>query len=215
MRPHQNYAVAAIRDKKKTKIDDYPTPCWATRALIEKVLHVNNIATNEQSVWEPSANRGYMVRPLEEYFGFVTKSDKFDYDNRWPVLDFLSVNTHEVPPTDWVITNPPFSLAQEFIEQGLRVSRVGVAVLVRTAFVESIHRYEKLFSVNPPTAICQFVERVPMVNGRMDKKSTTATSYSWLVWLKQAPSQAPIFLWIPPCRKELERDGDYDELYTD
>ena len=55
----------------------------------------------------------------------------------------------------------------------------------------------------------RFTERVPMVKGRLDKKASTATGYSWLVWEKDKPS-APRLMWVPPCRKSLERANDYD-----
>jgi hypothetical protein len=210
MEPHENYAVAGKRHDREDVVGDFPTPQWSTRALIEKILLPNDIPTHEMSVWEPAANRGFMVRPLEEYFGHVFATDKFNYDDRWPVLDFLSVSPHEVPPVDFVITNPPFNLAQEFIEKALSVAHIGVAMLVRTSFLEGKKRYENLFSQVPPTAICQFAERVPMVKGRMDKAATTATSYCWIVWLRPVVSKHPAFLWIPPCRKELEREGDYE-----
>jgi hypothetical protein len=211
MHPTENYAVAAIKKDRGDEVQDFPTPCWATRALIEKILQPNDIPTNEMTVWEPAANKGFMVRPLSEYFGQVFATDKYNYNDRWPVLDFLSVSPHEVPPIDFTITNPPFHLAQEFIEKGLEVSRFGVAMLVRTSFLEGKKRHASLFTQYPPTAICQFVERVPMAKGRMKKETTTATSYCWLVWLKMVPPGAPAFLWIPPCRKELEREFDYDE----
>ena len=82
------------------------------------------------------------------------------------------------------ITNPPFRLAEEFVLRSLQVARVGVAVLARTVFLESVGRYQNLFRDNPPTKVAQFTERVPMVKGRLDKKASTATGYSWLVWEK-------------------------------
>jgi hypothetical protein len=47
-----------------------------------------------------------------------------------------------------------------------------------------------------------------MVKGRLDGKATTATGYAWLVWEKEfvGPSR---LMWVPPCRKTLERPGDY------
>jgi hypothetical protein len=37
----------------------------------------------------------------------------------------------------------------------------------------------------PPTKFAQFVEPVPMVKGRLDRKATTAIGYAWLVWEKE------------------------------
>ena len=107
-----------------------------------------------------------------------------------------------------VITNPPFRLAEEFVLRALSVAREGVAILARTVFLESVGRYEDIFRSTPPTKVGQFVERVPMVRGRLDGKASTATGYAWFVWEKGMVG-GPRQLWIPPCRKELERHGDY------
>jgi hypothetical protein len=112
---------------------------------------------------------------------------------------------------DWVITNPPFRLAEDFILKSLHVARRGVAMLVRTVFIESVGRYERLFLPFPPSKFAQFTERVPMVKGRLDKKASTATGYAWVVWEKHLPTAASQMVWIPPCRKILERKEDYRE----
>jgi hypothetical protein len=50
---------------------------------------------------------------------------------------------------DWIITNPPFWLAEPFILRALSLARVGVAILARTVFLESVGRYDALFRDNP------------------------------------------------------------------
>lgn len=157
---------------------------------------------------EPACGAGHMAKVLREYFGEVGASDAFEY-GYGEVSDFL---TSPCAPNsfDWVITNPPFRLAEEFILKSLLIARRGVAILARTVFLESSGRYNAIFSRNPPTEFAQFVERVPMVKARLDPKATTATGYAWFVWDKDA-GQDPRLLWIPPCRKRLERPGDYGQ----
>ena len=82
-------------------------------------------------------------------------------------------------------------------------------MLARTMFLESVGRYEAIYRDMPPTKFAQFIERVPMVKGRLDKKASTATAYAWFVWEKESGAM-PRLMWVPPCRKSLERDGDYD-----
>lgn len=205
--PVQNYAVAGKKYDRGDSIGDFPSPMWATRALMEKVL--DKIPAKEMTCFEPACNRGFMSRPLAEYFGTVIASDKYSYGDH-VLLDFLTVSKNDLPPIDWMITNPPFGLAQQFIEKGLEVSNKGVAVLVRSAFLEGVKRFEELYTKTPPTIVAQFVERVPMVKGKMSKSSTTATSYCWLIFSKNPKYSFPTFVWIPPCRKELEKEGDYE-----
>ena len=47
-----------------------------------------------------------------------------------------------------------------------------------------------------------------MIKGRLDAKATTATGYAWFVWEKPARKE-PRLMWVPPCRRDLERKGDY------
>lgn len=147
-----------------------------------------------------------MAKVLNEAFGEVRASDAYCY-GYGSVRDFLSV-PYEAKSVDWVITNPPFRLAEEFVSRGLLVARQGVAVLVRTVFLESVGRYNRLFEPCPPSIFAQYVERVPMVKGRLDAKATTATGYAWLLWDHQSSGE-PRVVWIPPCRKSLEKSMDY------
>jgi hypothetical protein len=221
MSQNTSTAVMQRRVEAHDSLDDFPTPPWATRALVEKVIWPRyGFAPPEimkkQAVWEPACNRGHMAKPLREYFGRVYASDIHDYgyefDGQERVVDFL-FPCSESPciaknGLDWIITNPPFRLASQFLERSFQLRpRVGVAIIVRTAFLEGIGRYEDLFSKNPPSVVAQFTERVVMVKGRLDPVGSSATAYCWLVWMQgEQPTQMG---WIAPCRKSLERTTDY------
>lgn len=207
-----SHAVMAQRFEAADSLDNFPTPKWATRALMEEVLRAGP-DFRKLTCWEPACGQGFMGTVLEEYFGEVRSSDIHDY-GRGEVHDYLAsglFGSGEAEPFyDWVITNPPFRLAEEFILQSLGRVRGGVAMLVRTVFLESVGRYERLFKPHPPTYCAQFTERVPMVKGRVDPKASTATGYCWIVWQKPLAGSSRL-RWIPPCRKRLERPGDYDD----
>jgi hypothetical protein len=94
--------------------------------------------------------------------------------------------------------------------KSLCIAREGVAILARTAFLESVGRHERIFRRNPPTIVAQFTERVPMLRGRLEKSASTATGYCWLVWKIKKRKAEPRLVWIPPCRKKLELEGDYE-----
>jgi len=201
MSQNRSAAVMQQRSEPHDSLDDFPTPPWATRALCERLGDLSDLVCRE-----PAANRGHMVGPLREYFGSVIGSDIHDYGAGFPVFDFVGMEI--ASEVDWTITNPPFRLAEAFIQRALETSRVGVAVIVRSAFLEGIARYQNLFSVHPPSRVMQFVERAPMVRGRIDASAVSATAYSWLVWTKPLDGVSHLE-WIPPCRKRLERKSDY------
>lgn len=202
---NKSHAVMAQRMEPPKSLDDFPTPPWASRAFVEHVM-LSKKGLNQLTCLEPSCGRGHMATAFEEYFGNVIASDIFEY-GFGQVSDFLA-SEYKPNSVDWVVTNPPFRLAEEFILRSLEIARVGVAMLTRTVFIESVGRYERLFTVIPPTRVAQFTERVPMVKGRVDKKASTATGYAWLMWQKGIVQPCELH-WIPPCRKALEREGDY------
>lgn len=202
-----SHAVMAQRVEPADSPDDFPTPPWATRALLEHVLDRKKIAN--QSCLEPACGEGHMAKVLKEYFKEVRYSDAYHY-GYGPIRNFLTY-PYEANAVDWVITNPPFRLAEEFVLRSLNVARCGVAILARTVFLESSGRYREIFEQRPPSIFAQFVERVPMVKGRLDIKATTATGYAWFVWDKE-DRRPPRLAWVPPCRRNLERPTDYVSL---
>lgn len=205
MSQNRSSAVMQQRSEPHDSLDDFPTPPWATRALCEFLQEDCSLPLETYTCREPAANRGHMVKPLREYFNHVEASDVHDYGAGFAVQDYLFGPVPE--PVDFTITNPPFRLAEQFIERAIDSSIVGCAVIVRAAFLEGIGRYERLFSKRPPVDVLQFTERVVMHKGKLSPKGSTATAYAWLIWLHaDTPTR---FGWISPCRKHLERASDY------
>lgn len=222
MAANRSSAVMQQRSEPHDSLDDFPTPPFSTRALCEW-LESEGHNLSLMSCREPCANRGHMVKPLSEYFASVEACDVHDYGVGYPVKDYLFGPLPEL--VDWTVFNPPFRLAEQFIQRALLSSRVGVVTIVRSAFLEGKTRYASLFARTPPHFVLQHVERVIMAKGTLRdpnkkyfdettgewKKPSSATAYSWMVWLAQKPTEADTRLrWIAPCRQRLERPSDYD-----
>lgn len=218
--PSGSTAVMARRKKGTARaLEDFPTPPWATRALCESVIKpYQGGHGHAQIAWEPAANRGHMAMPLAETFKRVVTSDVQPYPGARAPLDFtgdfLMPNNvwpqHISARPDWIITNPPFRLASQFIDRALDYDPwFGIAMFVRLQFLEGVDRYWSIFRQQAPSIIAQFVERVPIVEGRLAKDGKSATAYCWLVWLMGSRGVTR-FEWIAPCRRQLERPGDYE-----
>lgn len=216
MTQNRSTAVMQRRRVAPDALDYFPTPPFATRALCEW-LEAQRGSLAGLTVWEPACGEMHMVAPLRQYFGDALASDVHRYGPDHELLDFPMLGAL-ADPVDWVITNPPFRLAQAFVEAGLKVARVGVAMLLRVAFLEGEERHGSLFSRLPPAFVLPFVERVAMFEGRLVQKgkpdpfnenrpAATATAYCWFVWLKGETDTR--LRWIAPCRARLERPGDY------
>jgi hypothetical protein len=203
-------ATMASRHEPDESLDYFPTPPWATRALIERVLPVLGIRPADlahKTGWESACGEGHMAEPLAEYFGSVIATDIHDYGYGEAPVDFLSEDTFR--DADWCITNPPFDdKAIRFVLRALKLSREGVAVFVRLQWLETIERYELVFRDHPPTLVAVFVERVNLCKGRWEPDGSTATAYCWLVWIRGEAPRPPF--WIPPtCREQLTRPDDW------
>jgi hypothetical protein len=201
-------SVMAARLEPGDSLDYFPTPPWATRALVERVLpHIDVNLNRMDTVWECACGEGHMSDVLAEY-ATVIASDIASYRPQQKVQDFLDT-TVEAPKADWIITNPPFGdRTTQFVLRGFRTARVGIALFVRSQWaVEGIKRYERIFRDHPPTCRAFFMERVPLCKGRWDPDGSTATAYCWLVWVRGKKPMPPFD--IPPgCRKALTRPTD-------
>jgi hypothetical protein len=207
---NRSTAVMQRRAEPHDSLDDFPTPPWATRALCEFLKDEGLIAPS-MTCREPAANRGHMVAPLAEFFDSIEAGDVHDYGAGYAVRDYL---WGPVPDqVDWTITNPPFRLAEQFIERAIETSRYGVAMIVRAAFLEGVGRFDRLFCRAQPGFVLQFSERVVMHKGKLSANGSTATAYCWIVWRPSSIGKVALpsaqLRWIPPCRKRLERASDY------
>jgi hypothetical protein len=212
-------AIMAGREQPRDSLDFFPTPPWATRALVEVVLPHLGASLDGRIVRDPACGEGHITGVLAEYeIEQVLGSDIKDYgrDSRsapgWTdAADFLDAAQLAAVP-DWMITNPPFGeKTLDFALRALETADVGVALFVRQQWLEGVDRYERLFRDRPPTVYAQFSERVNLCAGRWDPFGSTATAYCWLVWVKDMAPQ-PTF-WIPPGqRKALHRADDIERF---
>lgn len=210
-------AVVERRHSSLASLDYFPTPPWATRALVEKL---SGVLSAPHTVWEPAAGGGHMAEVLRET-NEVFASDVHDYGIGHAIGSFVGsgadvARSPWARPVDWIITNPPFKLAGDFIHRAVHEARVGCAMLVRTSFLEGAERHRTLYaaSILRPRWVFQFSGRVPMTEGRWDPNAKTATAYAWLVWLSPwfggPRDRARTELdWIDPtARKRLTRESD-------
>lgn len=184
-------AVRASRMKGTAKsLNLYPTPPWATRALCDFVLgrHLG-LRLGHKVAWDPCCGKGHMALPLGEHFLFVHASDVHDwgFGNRRD-LDFGFAQAEDCPQDpDWIIANPPFTLADRFAIRGVELARCGVAILVRLQWLEGAARYETFYRPGAPyrpTLVAVFSERVSMIEGVWDPEANLASAYAWIVWDK-------------------------------
>jgi len=165
--------------------DYYPTPAWATRALIGCEKFVGDI-------WECACGDGAMSTVLEETGEQVHSSDLYDRGFGETGIDFLQAQ-REAPN---IITNPPYNSAEGFVHQGVKKSQQKFALLLRLAFLEGAKRNHSIFSIYPPSRVWVFSERITFYPAGAKVKGSGTTAYAWFVWDKASIGHSEL-RWIP------------------
>jgi hypothetical protein len=153
--------------------DLYETPAVAVEALlrVERIPHV---------VWEPCAGPGAIARVLRDRGHMVFTSDLVDYGGLDFVRDFLDVTE---APANCIVTNPPFKLAEEFVEHALQLCPM-VVMLLRLAFLESERRCGILEN-RGLARVHVFRKRLPMMHraGWEGRKANSGMAFGWFTWI--------------------------------
>lgn len=197
--------MIARRSPKSAK-DDFPTPPWVTRALFKYVIPADWIQIGDR-VLEPACGRGHMHRTIVEC-GFPCKgSDIYDYKKGYDVNDFISYD--ELIGFDWVITNPPYKLADQFFYQAVTKADVGIALLVRLNWLQGNGRWAEIFNRMPPARVAIFASRIPFTKGKVVQRASVFFQHAWVVW-KLKNHRPTRLIWVPSdAQKILERKEDY------
>jgi hypothetical protein len=162
-------------------LDFFPTEPWAGRAVADLIRTIDPQA---RSVHEPAAGEGHLVHALTEYFPDVRASDIFGHGGRVAhVRDYLGP-PEPMDDVDWVVTNPPFDGASDFVRTALSRARRGVAILQRLTWLETVGRDALFFGDEPLTLKASFAERVQMRLGVWDPDGSGQTPCAWYLWLR-------------------------------
>ena len=177
--------------------DFYATPENAIRAILDN-------EKLEGSILEPSAGQGHISRLLKEYYPYseIVSTDLVQREERFGIpiqgdIDFLTYNFNR--KFDNIITNPPFNIAQEFIERALELSNNKVIMFAKIQLLEGNKR-RKMFDNTPLKYVYVFSKRVnPLRNGEeLDEKGKPWSStmcFAWFIW-ENGYEGEPIVRWL-------------------
>jgi hypothetical protein len=166
--------------------DFFPTPEWATYALIENEKF-------EGEILEPACGDGAMARVLQTTGCNVIATDLFDRGYGEPGHDFLKIASN----FDNIVTNPPYNAAEGFVKSGVAHAERKFALLLRLAFLEGANRARTIFRYKPPSRVWVFSERITFYPAGALQAGTGTTAYAWFVWDKAA-SVATELKWFQP-----------------
>jgi len=166
--------------------DFFPTPAWATFALIDNEHF-------EGDIWEPACGDGSMAKVLAQTGQRVISTDLYDRGYGETGIDFLNSDR----TADNIVTNPPYNAAEAFVRTGVQNSRRKLALLLRLAFVEGANRARTIFAKMPPSRVWVFSERITFYPSGAVRKGSGTTAYAWFVWDKNGPNGTEL-KWLEP-----------------
>jgi len=171
--------------------DYYATNPKAIETFLNEYKDLNTL------VWEPSCGEKHLSNYLEEE-GYIVSST--DLINRCGlpeenVYDFLGDTVSHFAGD--IITNPPFKLAEKFVEKGMSVINEGnhLILFLKIQFLEGQKRKE-LFKKYPPKYVyCHSSRQTCAKNGEFHKYKAATQFYAWYVWEKGFTGDT-IIKWI-------------------
>jgi len=177
-------SIVGFRPDGRPENDYYPTPDYATLALLQKVKFSG-------AIWEPACGRGDISRVLAESGHSVISTDLVDYGYGMGGRDFL----REIYlPAPNIITNPPYKKAQQFVQKAVELRAEKAAFLLKLTFLEGIAR-RGLFSYHPPAWIYVFSRRLQLTRNGDPYRNRGMIAFGWFVW-ERGYQGSPRVDWI-------------------
>lgn len=181
---------------EKADNDFYATDPKTVRAFLD-VAKFN--FENVQSIHEPCCGQGHLVEAILPYFkdSIVASTDLIDRGYGIGGEDFLNCDL-EVK-ADLIITNPPFSLVNDFIKVGLERTNRYLVYLCKIQLLETVGRKELLENSPLKYIYVHSKRQATWKNGEpLDpngKSWATTMCLAWFVWDKEYKGE-PIVKFI-------------------
>lgn len=183
----------SLNSNKRNKNDYYQTPYSMTKQLLE----VENF---EGKILEPSCGAGAIVKVLRD---FKKSVDYCDLNNEFSLTgifkNFKDFINDDFDRYDNIITNPPFSLAKEFILKAKEITNNKIAMLLPLNYLHGVSRYNEIyrdtkFPLKTVYVFCRYGLLEDTVREDGMYKSGMLV-YAWYIWDKSYKGE-PIIRWL-------------------
>jgi len=187
-------------DSIREKDDFYATDPYAIRSALPLMQELGLY----KNIWECACGNGLLAQELKDNGYFVVSTDLIDRGYDKSGVDFLKC---ELKFEGDILTNPPFKLAEEFVEHGIELLQDNnkLWLFLKIQFLETAKRKE-LFKKYPPKYVLINSERICCaMNGEFNKyfkydkvkrKYMGGTQlYCWYCWEKGYTGDT-ILKWI-------------------
>lgn len=153
------------------------------------------LAENEElkNVWECACGDGELAKVFKNMGILARASDLVDRGYGEPKVDFLSVYE---PFNGDIVTNPPYSHAEEFVRHAYNLITEGnkVCMFLKLTFLESKSR-KKMFEEIPLKTLYVSSSRIRCYRNNDRSSKSNAMAFGWYVWEKGYTGE-PTIKWI-------------------
>ena len=168
----------------RPKDDFYPTPEHVTQSLLDVELF-------DGAIWECACGDGAISNVLDDNGYKVYSTDLNNHGFGWHGVNFLKTGQWFAPN---IVTNPPFKLAQEFMEHALELGVEKLALFCKLAFLEGQRRSVAL-EASPLKNIYVFRKRVLLTWRGEKPRGSGMIAFAWYVW-ERGYKGKPMVNWI-------------------
>ena len=180
-------------------------PCVSYNQRTQDVL-LNCFRDRGYCIWEPAAGNGNLSNYLCEHGYNVIASDLkyrgctdgsiidgLDFLTTYPYNKFKGAAAHPYV----ILTNPPYSLATEFIEHALNILPNGglYIALMNITYLHGIDRYKRVYSKGTLREVYVFSKKIHVYKNNIPTGHTSMCVYAWYVFQKGYNGQ-PTLYWL-------------------
>lgn len=192
------------RGSQRSEADAYGTPPWCTHRALEAIPGLPH-----KGVWmDPCAGEGAIIRAVNQVRpGILWTASELrpeaevelaQTNAAYVIQDFLD-DSYKPGWVDVICTNPPFRLAQEFIEKSLRLAGQ-VVMLLRLNYLGSEKRADFLREFHPDVYVLP--NRPSFTDGQTD-----SIEYAWFHWVSGRSARSGQVRILASTPKEERKAG--------
>lgn len=183
----------SLNSNKRNKNDYYQTPYSMTKQLLE----VENF---EGKILEPSCGAGAIVKVLRDHKKSVDYCDlNNDFSLTGIFKNFKDFINDDFDRYDNIITNPPFSLAKEFILKAKQIANNKIAMLLPLNYLHGVARYNEIYKDRKfPLKTVYVFCRYGLLEDTIREDGTYKAGmivYAWYIWDKSYKGE-PVIRWL-------------------
>lgn len=182
-------ADSANSKTEREQHDYYATPPEATQLFLDNFKNMDEL----DYIWEPACGGGHMSEVLKDNIIIVKSTDLIDRNYADELCNFLDCTQQF---EGHIITNPPFSLAQEFVDKSMQLIKKDkyCIMFLRIQFMETIKR-KTLFEKDIHSVYIHSRRVACAKGGDFTGYLPKGIAYAWFVF-KKGHTEAPKLYWL-------------------